>query len=290
MRAPPPLEIAPLPDGSYNSAEEVRNRRGTPFAPDPPRSGGQVCAADPKEECLVSTGLFRIDLPLPALLVGVACAASHLCTPLPISAQDRAPGIDPTVGVTIGTPGIGIEGGVRPLERLGIRIGLGWIPYEYDVEEDDVIGTVSPPSPIARLTADFFPMGGAFHLSMGLHHYSGGLSGRALPQEGIELNDREYSPEEIGEFTARIWGRETAPFVGLGWQSRSGRVQPYVDMGVLLSGSPSVQVSVSGELGNDPGFRADLDAEIRELEDDLSSIRVLPHLAFGLRARLGGIP
>lgn len=211
-----------------------------------------------------------------------------LVGPAPTAAQEGSEGLNPSVGGTIGTPGLGIEAGVRPWERFGFRLGLSWIPYEHDIEEDDVTGTISPPSPITRLTADFFPMAGAFHLSLGLHNYSGGLSGRAVPLEGIEVNDREYSPEEIGVFTARVWGRQTAPFVGLGWQSRSGRIQPYVDLGVLLTGSPKVRVHVSGVIADDPQFQEDLDAEIRELEDELSSFRVFPHLSFGLRFGIGG--
>ncbi len=192
------------------------------------------------------------------------------------------------VGVHAGTPGIGVDAAVRPGERIALRAAIGWIPYTYDVDEDDVSGRASPPGPIVRFTADLHPFGGPFHLSVGVHHYSGGVSGRATPREGIEFNDREYAPEELGELTARAWGRETAPFLGLGWQSRAGTVQPFLDLGVLLTGAPSVSIEVSGVLRDDPQFRSDLDAEIRELEDELSSVRVLPHLSVGIRFRIGG--
>lgn len=227
--------------------------------------------------------LFHTAVPFLVLLT----ALTLLLGPAHVAAQDEDPGLTPSVGGTIGTPGIGIEAGIRPWERFGFRVGLSWIPYEHDIEEEDVTGTISPPSPVTRLTADFFPRAGVFHLSLGIHHYSGGISGRAVPSEGIEINEREYSPEEIGVFTARVWGRQTAPFIGLGWQGRSGRVQPYVDLGALLTGSPRVSVHVSGVIADDPQFQNDLDEEIREIEDELSAFRIFPHISFGMRFRIG---
>lgn len=223
-----------------------------------------------------------------AALVGFLTALAVLPGPTPLWAQDWIERSSPSVGATIGTPGIGIEGSVRPSERFGFRLGLSWIPYQHTLDETDVEGTISPPFPITRVTADFFPMAGTFHLSVGIHHYSGGVSVRATPLEGIEINGREYPPAEIGEFSVRVWGRQTAPVLGLGWQRRSGRIQPYLDLGVLLTGPPRVSIAVSGPIGADPQFRADLDEEIRKLEDDLSPFEIFPHLQFGLRFRIGG--
>jgi len=135
---------------------------------------------------------------------------------------------------------------------------------------------------------DFFPFGGTFHLSVGLHRYSGGVSLQAVPLESFELGDGEYSPAEIGRVDGEVWGRQTAPYLGLGWQKRSGRVQPFLELGAALTGSPSISVEVSGPARNNPTFQADLAKEIREAEDDISSVVAYPHLSFGLRVRLGG--
>jgi len=193
----------------------------------------------------------------------------------------------PAIGAAVGTSGVGIELSARPWERLGFRLGLGWIPFEVNIDEDDVSGTISPPSPNTRVTADFFPFRGTFHLSVGLHHYSGGISLQALPRESIELGDREYSPAEIGSVDGRVWGRQTAPYLGFGWQKRSGRVQPFLDLGAAITGSPSISVTVSGLARDNPTFQADLDRELREAEEEISFVVVYPHIAFGLRVRLG---
>jgi hypothetical protein len=205
----------------------------------------------------------------------------------PLHGQGLMERSSPAIGVAVGTSGIGFEIGVTPWEQLGFRLGLGWIPYEFDIDEDDATGTVSPPSPITRVTVDFFPFRGTFHLSAGLHRFPGGISLQAVPLEDFDLGDGNYSAAEIGRVEGRVWGRETAPYLGLGWQKRSGRVQPFLELGAALTGSPSISVTVSGPARNNPTFQADLDKEIREAEDDISSVVAYPHLSFGLRVRLG---
>ncbi|GEM_PF-3222940 len=224
-------------------------------------------------------------------LLPIAATVSILILlPLPshLEAQDWLETTRPSIGVALGTSGLGVEAAVRPWDRLGARLGFGWIPVEPEVDEDELTGTISLPSPITRLTLDLFPRAGAFHLSAGLHRFPGGLSGQAMARDTVEINDRDYAPEELGEFTGRVWGRETAPYLGLGWQRSTGRIQPNVDLGVAFTGTPRITVSVSGPIGADPTFRADLDSEIREAEEDIASYRFFPHLAVGFRIRLGG--
>jgi hypothetical protein len=216
--------------------------------------------------------------------------ATCILVPRPgtLEAQEWMEMTRPSLGMAVGTSGLGIEASLRPWDRVGARLALGWFPFEPEVDEEEVTGTISFPSPVTRVTVDFFPRSGGFHLSSGLHRFPGGLSVRAMARDSVEINDRDYAPEELGELTGRVWGRETAPYLGLGWQGMAGRVQPTFDLGVAFTGTPRITVSVSGPIASDPTFRADLDAEIRNAEDDISSYRFFPHLALGLRIRLGG--
>jgi len=203
------------------------------------------------------------------------------------AAQGWIESAGPWIGVAAGTSGLGLEGGVRPADRLGVRLGMGWIPYKPQIDDDDITGRVYFPSPITRLTLDVFPTGGTFHLSTGFHRYSGGITARARARDSVEVNDREYTPEELGEATGKVWGRETAPYLGIGWIGRTWRAGAYIDFGVAFTGSPLMSVTVTGPIGNDATFRSDLDAELRDAEDSISSYRFFPHIAAGLRIRLG---
>jgi hypothetical protein len=228
----------------------------------------------------------RVNLAPPAW--AIFSVLLGLVAPCHGEAQEWVEATDPSIGIALGTSGLGVDAGVRPWERVGARLALGWIPFEPDIDEDDVTGSASFPSPITRLTLDWFPRSGDFHLSAGLHRYSGGISARAVARDTVELNDRDYGPEELGEVTGRVWGRENAPYLGLGWQRRTARVQPTLDLGVAFTGTPRITVNVSGPARNDPTFQADLASEIREAEEDISSYRFFPHLALGLRVRIGG--
>jgi hypothetical protein len=194
----------------------------------------------------------------------------------------------PAVGITLGTTGIGVEVGVRPLHRLGVRLGMATIPYTYDFVEEDVQGKGEPPSPATRLTVDFLPRGGPFHLSAGLHRVGKGVRAEAMPVYSIDFNDRMYSPEEIGVLVVEIWGKKTAPYLGLGWQGTGGSWQFYGDIGVVLTGSPEVDIRATGAISGNEQFRQDLEVERRELQDELPNVPVFPHLAIGLRYRIGG--
>jgi len=192
--------------------------------------------------------------------------------------------------LTIGTSGIGAELSTRLHERFGARFGLSWIPIEPTIDEDehDVTGSADLPSPIVRLMADFFPSGGSFHLTAGLQHFSGGVTLHGIPSDSVEIGDNKYSAAEIEEIEGKFWGSETAPYLGLGWQKVTGRVQPYFELGVAFTGAPEVSIRILGPAAGQVDLEQDLEEEIREIEDDASAFVVYPHLMFGLRVQLGG--
>lgn len=205
-----------------------------------------------------------------------------------VAAQQSLAQAEPTLGFTFGTAGIGLEAGLRHGDRLGARLGLSWIPVSVDIEGDEFAGTAEPPSPILRATVDFFPQGGTFHFSAGLHHVRQGVVVEIIPTDSIEVGDTRYSPEDAGRFLGESWGRTTAPYLGFGWQGRGSGLQFHADLGVFFLGPPSISVRVTGPLADDPELMNDLRREIREGEEDVSSFRFLPHLALGIRYRIGG--
>jgi hypothetical protein len=207
-----------------------------------------------------------------------------------LAGQDGADGITPALGLTIGTSGIGGELSVRLHERFGARLGVSWIPIEpeLDEEEHDVTGTAEPPSPIVRAMADWFLFGGGFHLTGGVEHFSGGAKVHGIPSGPVEIGGNVYTAEEIEEIEGTFWGRETAAYAGLGWQKTTGRVQPYFELGAAFTGSPEASIRVLGPAAGEANLEADLEEEIREIEEDAEKFIAYPHLMFGLRVTLGG--
>jgi len=223
----------------------------------------------------------------PNLLAAMALFVASSGFPTALAAQDWIVRAAPSLGVTAGTTGLGLEAAARPLDYLGVRLGIGWIPVKRDIDEDDATGTVSAPSPLTRLSVDLFPMRGIFRLTAGLVSFSDGVAANATARDTITINDRDYLPEELGQARGQVWGRKRAPYLGLGWQSRAGRIQPHGELGVAFTGPPRIHVTVTGPIANDPVFMADLQQEIRDAEEDIRSFRFYPVLAVGVRVRMG---
>jgi hypothetical protein len=55
-----------------------------------------------------------------------------------------------------------------------------------------------------------------------------------------------------------------------------------VDFGVLWQGEPIVELASDGALAGDPSFQAALEAERRELEDEMSDFKAWPVLQVGV--------
>ncbi|MGH7947561.1 MAG: hypothetical protein ACREF9_21520, partial [Opitutaceae bacterium] len=83
------------------------------------------------------------------------------------------------------------------------------------------------------------------------------------------------------------FGDDVAPYLGLGW-SKAPRQKGFgffSDIGVMFSGSPSVKLSVSGTIGNDPAFQRDLAQEVKKVNDELDYVKVYPVIRFGVMYR-----
>jgi hypothetical protein len=64
--------------------------------------------------------------------------------------------------------------------------------------------------------------------------------------------------------------------------ARGGRLFFSLEVGAAFSGSPAVTVSASRAT---PGLQADLEAEARDIEDEVSWLKTYPIVAFGIGVR-----
>ncbi|MBI2437829.1 MAG: hypothetical protein HYV36_03325 [Lentisphaerae bacterium] len=77
-----------------------------------------------------------------------------------------------------------------------------------------------------------------------------------------------------------------APYFGLGFGNAvldADKTWGFVfDIGVILQGSPSVDLSADGAMANNPIFQMALAQEESEVQDDADVFRFYPVLAFGI--------
>ncbi len=184
----------------------------------------------------------------------------------------------------VSTLGIGGEASVGLTQTIALRGGLFLQPIEPKQTFDDIEYTLDLATPSYAAIVDLHPGGGTFRLSAGLVAFGSDNAVRARLTQPVEIGNRIYTPAEVGTLSGEFDTRSLAPYVGLGFGKMGGRqgLGFVLDLGVAFHGKPGVNLSATGPIASQPGFRADLEAEERNLEDDADAFRVYPVLSIGL--------
>lgn len=207
------------------------------------------------------------------------------------------------VDVKIGAGGIGFDVATPLARKFNLR-GTGYFfRYNTSITEDYITygGEIQLASGGGSL--DWFPMGGAFRLSVGFMAYNGNqITGRASlnPDESFTLNGTTYyssSTDPIHASGTLHMGSVAAPTFSFGW----GNIVPRkankhfsvpVELGFAYVGYPHVDLSFAGatcnEFGtacqtveNNPTFQEDLAAQRSKYQQDLSALRFYPIVSIG---------
>lgn len=208
-------------------------------------------------------------------ILGLATVAAALLASGPAAAAVG-------VGVRLGSQGVGAEVAVGVTKWLSIRGGYYGGSIDKTVDEGGIDYDATLRVGGVGVLADFFPMRGGFHLTAGLFQNDNEIEVEATPTEAQEIGGVTYEPSEIGKLSGRVEFDDKAPYFGIGWGNlaRGKRVGFLFDLGVLRQGSGDVKLRSTREVSN-----ADLRAEEREIEDDISSYDLWPVIAAGLAIR-----
>lgn len=200
--------------------------------------------------------------------------------------------------LSAGTTGISGHAQVGLHERLAIRASYNWLDFAADDQEQGGIvydGDLEFSGFGGFL--DVHPMAGGFTLTGGVYVGDKSVQLDALPQETVDIGGRDFAPDEIGMLQGAARFSDTAFFAGLGWDDalyKEGRLSFNLRAGVMFAGEPDVslgstrldEIEASGALANEAvELRARLDAEERELEEDIDDYAYWPVLTVGLGYR-----
>ncbi len=188
-------------------------------------------------------------------------------------------------GVKAGTLGFGGEVAWRPIEWLDLRAGANF--YDYDESGGqagiDYDGTLSLNT--YYLTGNFrFPLS-PFRLTVGAHANNNEvqLVSQDMASYMVGNNPIPYTPTEVGTLRSTASFDSIAPYLGAGFDfDILDRLGLSLDFGVLLQGEPTIAMTADGLLGSDPAFLTDLNAEIAELQGEVSNLKAYPVVSIGL--------
>ena len=198
----------------------------------------------------------------------------------------------PSVGLggRIGTLGLGGEVAVGLTDRLVLRGGIGFVPYEPSLTFSDVEVELELPT-VYNIGVDLY-LNGAARVGGGLLFRSSDPQISAAFSQSQEIGGTTYTPQQIGRLTGVLDANDRAPYVlvGFGRHTAPG-TGLFVDFGLVFVGDPAVTLdAVGGTLDpdSDAAFRAALDQEATDFEEDMRGyLRIYPILSLGFRLGAG---
>jgi len=189
------------------------------------------------------------------------------------------------IGGGIGTTGASVEAQVKVAPGLNLRGGYNYFEYEADDTYDDIAYEGDLDLSTIGAFLDWHPFGNSFFLSGGAFIGEKGLALTATPTSNVEIGSQTFTPAQVGTLNMAADLEETAPFIGLGWDTTFEN--PGIGFrflaGAMFTGSPQVNLtSTGGSLSNDSNFQTQLAAEEQALQDEIDDYEVYPVVQAGL--------
>lgn len=189
------------------------------------------------------------------------------------------------IGGGIGTTGATIEAQVKIVPGIVLRGGYNYLKYEADDTYDDIAYKGDLDLNTLGAFVDFHPFGNAFFVTGGAYFGEKSLDLNATPTANVQIGNQTFTPAQVGTLGLTADLEDTAPFVGLGWDTtfENTGLGFKIVAGAMFTGSPQVNlVSTGGSLSNDTNFQAQLTIEEQNLQNDVDNYEVYPVVQLGL--------
>lgn len=209
-----------------------------------------------------------------------------------------------SIATRVSTLGVGVELKYQFHEKFNGRFVVN--EYDADYNETNSGNQYNGDFNLSTygLIADWHPTGNGFRLSAGVYSNSNGLIART-DGNMFTFDGQQY----IGNARATVDFKSLAPYAGLGWSSQKDNGWSFdFEIGALFQGDTELRasgnagpcnfsvnasgVATVGGVGacttsgvTQAEFTADIEAEHRELEDDLNDLKVYPVVSIGIQYR-----
>lgn len=198
------------------------------------------------------------------------------------------------LGANAGTTGFGLEAQYQVSPRWTVRGGFDALKYDDEVEGDEIIYDGELDFTTGGVFVDYHPMSSAFFISGGVYFGTRelGVTGTPAPGSIVEIGDEDFTAAEVGTLTGTLDFGNTAPFVGLGWNTTfttEGRVGFKFLVGAAFGSDPDATLARTGGAPLTPAQQSDLDEDLRqeelEIEDEADGFKIFPVVQLGLAYR-----
>ncbi|WP_404421879.1 hypothetical protein [Nibricoccus sp. IMCC34717] len=189
-----------------------------------------------------------------------------------------------------GTLGYGATAWYTVNESLTISAGYNAFSYSAsDIDASDTKFQAKLKLSNVPIILNWHPFKGTFRIFGGGSFSDNKVDVTGIYEGGnIEIGDTVYSAAQVGNLIGHAKISDGfSGLVGIGW-SKAPTTKGwggYVDLGVLLSGSPKVSLEATGPIKNDPTFQAELAKEVKSVNDEVDAYKVYPVVRAGVMYR-----
>lgn len=210
-----------------------------------------------------------------------------LSTPALLAAQaSSSSGADMSIGVRLGTLGVGVEVNKLLAPKLGARVGYNVFSKNTTRDEDDI--TFDAKVKLHSFTGllDFYPGSrGSFHLTGGVVTNPLEFTGVGVPNgSGYEIDGTTYTAAQVGTLNASGEFPSVLPYVGLGFgtPANSGKGVKFVfDLGVGI-GQPTLNLTATNPTNNAQLATHVENQRVKTQDDIRKYLKVYPSVTIGV--------
>ena len=205
------------------------------------------------------------------------------------AAPAQSSGSSTSIGLRVGTLGLGLEISHLLSDHIGLRVGGNYLSLNQKRTEESITYDATAKLQSFSGLLDWYPgRRGAFHISAGAVTNPLTVDGVGVPEGGSSytINGRDYTASQVGTFTSTAKFGSVLPYVGIGFgtpASKSHGIGVLFDVGAAI-GKPTVVLN-SSNAANVPGLAADIRAETVKVQDSANALVVWPVVSLGLTYR-----
>jgi hypothetical protein len=235
------------------------------------------------------------------LSAGLLVALLFLSTTVLAQSDSYEPFSHVGVAVKLSTLGIGGEAAVPLSQRINLRGGFNAFNYDRTFHKDEIAYAGQLRFRSAEAHLDWFPFGGAFHLSPGVMLYNGNAinaNADIAPGNTFTLNNTTYVSDAADPVSGRgkIDFIKAGPMFTVGWGNllprNHRRFSVPFEVGFVYTGAPRTALAFTGtacdptgiacrSISSDPTIQANVQAERDKINKDLDPVKFYPVISVG---------
>lgn len=204
------------------------------------------------------------------------------------------------VGVKMSMLGPGVQIATPLSQRINLRFGFNMFNYNRTFDNDGISYRGQLNWRSAETHFDWFPFGGAFHLSPGALIYNGNqITANASVPGGSDftLNHVGYTSDPTNPVTGtgKLDFVKAAPMLLAGWGNLVPRTKHFgvpFEFGVVFQGTPRTVLNLTGNacdpggnncraISSDPTIQANIQAQQTKISNDVKPFKYYPIISIG---------